>query len=269
VKCKDIIVLNNLNRKAVIRIGQRLKIPGGVQKYRITNIVKNSIVLRQALAGSSSSASLSVSGADKPETKAASKAETSQSSEQSQSQALAINNDGSQATLPKQTPTSEPVNNSTSVVNADSDSAQPQEHIGNLDTRVHSRGERYWVIVLPSESLGLYADWLSIGTTRQLRSMNKLKGRAEVDVNQRIYLPIITAEQKRQFLLARDEYHLNIQLQYFQRFKIVNTRKQRLRKGQTLWSIARKNNIPLWLLMQLNKQVQIGSIIEIPEVVVK
>ena len=45
VKCRDLIVLNKLNRKAVIRIGQRLKIPtSGREKYRPGKLAKKASI---------------------------------------------------------------------------------------------------------------------------------------------------------------------------------------------------------------------------------
>ena len=90
----------------------------------------------------------------------------------------------------------------------------------NLNTNIFEGNGRYWVTVLPSESLGLYADWLGIGTSGALRRANKLGGKADIDVYQRIYLPPLTNQQKQDFKLSRNEYHLELQLQYFQRFEI-------------------------------------------------
>jgi membrane-bound lytic murein transglycosylase D len=260
VKCRDLIALNNLGRKAVIRINQRLKIPGGVQKYRLTNIVKDSITLRQALSVGPSSTNI-IAEADTNVT---------------------IQNANQASQLPQGLVIAEPSvkqevdrSNEKPVVKATNESVdnkvnpQPQERIVNLDTTVYSRNNKHWLIVLPTESLALYSDWLGTGSTREMRRLNKLKGKAAVDVNQRVYLPIKSNEQKRQFLLARDEYHLSLQLQYFERFKLTNVKERRLRNGETLWSLARNNNIPLWLVMQFNKNPQAGSIIKIPLVTSK
>lgn len=44
VKCRDLVVLNKLNRKAVIRVGQQLKIPtSGREKYRPSKLIKHKI----------------------------------------------------------------------------------------------------------------------------------------------------------------------------------------------------------------------------------
>jgi len=260
VRCKDLISLNRLNSKAVIKIGQNLKIPGGVQKYRITNIVKASQDLREQLAAQPQSFSQS---------------ENQQENNLSVNSASDIPTENTaEALQEEQTPAV--VNNP--PVASNNTNAKPQKSTGtkqveanrdfskviNLDTSIKQKDGKMWVTVLPSESIGLYADWLGIGTTRSLRQLNSLQGRAEIDVFQKIILPTLSEQQQSQFILSRNEYHVELQLQYFQRFKVSKVVKRLMKSSETLWSIAKNNRLPMWLAMQYNANPKPGSMIQIP-----
>ena len=149
-------------------------------------------------------------------------------------------------------------------------STPPQEDkpvaskVVNLDTKIYQTNGRYWVKALPSESIGLYADWLGIGTTRKIRQLNKLSGKAQIKVFQKVFLPKFSEKTKSDFQLNRNEYHLELQLQYFQRFAVSKVIQRPAKKNETMWSIAKNNRIPMWLLMQYNPQIRAGSKVRIP-----
>ncbi len=311
VRCKDLITLNKLNRKAVVKIGQRLKIPGGVQKYRLTSIVKSSQELRQKLAvqqtqfaeQSKETVGSEVNNATVDTAQALSLEKTPaistpqpsdtpneviQStpavSNTSQTNTRSTGTNETQKALHTATASPRPnieastaaspkAEGSASIRSSSGtdkdDSLAELNQLVNLNTAIVERGGRRWVNVLPSESLGLYADWLGVGTTRQLRRLNKLGGKSVIDVFQRVYLPPMTNQQRRDFKLSRNEYHLNIQLQYFERFEIISVKKRSVKKNETMWSIAKNNRIPMWLMMQYNKEVKRGKPVRIPIVKLK
>ena len=281
VRCKDLIRLNKLNRKAVVKIGQRLKIPGGVQKYRETKIVKASQELRERLA------SQTIVSSNQPQT-----AKTSNSNLPDQSintaEALSLEKPAdadiqiprlsaikeSKHSVSGNVVTNQPQPIQTENLPANSQlaksSSPPQEDkpaaskVVNLDTNIYATNGRYWINALPSESIGLYADWLGIGTTRTLRQLNKLSGKAQIRVFQKVLLPQLSEQAKRDFQLSRNEYHLELQLQYFQRFAVSKVIQRPAKRGETMWSIAKNNRIPMWLLMQYNPQIRSGSQVRIP-----
>ncbi len=294
VRCKDVIRLNKLNRKAVVKIGQRLKIPGGVQKYRLTSIVKASQELRLQLASQTAAngqdTETSAANASEPavqndtvntaealsleqtpaittppaqvaeqERLAVATAQTTPSSNVDDKK-LVQNNTQNNINPANEVPASKPIKTEKPAAGK----SEPLNQLINLDTSIYERNSRHWVNVLPSESLGLYADWLGIGSSRVLRRMNKLGGKADIDVYQRIYLPPMTNQQKQNFKLSRNEYHLELQLQYFQRFKIAKVKKRKVRANETMWSVSKNNRIPMWLLMQYNKEIKRGKTARIP-----
>lgn len=307
VRCKDLIALNKLSRKAVIKIGQRLKIPGGVQRYRNTNIVRASQELRKQLNIEPIKTSFSAKTISKQNGQNIEEIGNKDSQlvstnefigsilEQQKIQQLQIDQQQTErAAEVKQTEIEKTdllrvsIDTNSKIKTIQSVDIQSQQvtniqavkpengkenkqkndlnSVVNLKTTISTSNGRYWIEVLPSESLGLYADWLSIGTTQTLRRLNNLKGKASVNVFQRVYLPITNQQQSADFVLNRNEYHLNIQLQYFERFQIVSIGRYQARPGDNMWSLAQKNNIPMWLLMQYNKSIQFGSKVDIPEV---
>lgn len=205
VRCRDLIVLNNLNRKALIRVGQRLKIPStGREKYKPGSLArKNSDFL--AAANSQSAPEVE----DVVETKL------------------------------------------------------------SFDTAIRQNNRGYWVSALPSETLGHYADWLGTGRSADIRRLNNLGSKASLWVGRHIQLPIKSQTQKDAFEAQRADYHEAIASQYFQRFEVVKTYDYRVRKGQTLWQIARNAGVPLWLIYNYNPGellAQAGRRIVLPEV---
>ena len=302
VRCKDLISLNKLNRKAVIKIGQRLKIPGGVQKYRLTKIVKASQELREKLASQTTPIDANSTGSvNDVRVQTESTAEALQLEQppqvvnpnpkqnplelspfptgrkatsvlngsvvqsevvNDQAKGLTESTEGNSTEITivaKSKPASNQLKN---VTPSPSDSEINK--VVNLETSIRERDGRFWVSVLPSESIGLYADWLKVGTTRSIRQLNKLRGKASINVFQRIYLPKMTQKQKSDFNLSRNEYHLELQLQYFQRFKVSKIVRRNVKANETMWSISKNNRIPMWLLMQYNQQIKQGQLVRIP-----
>ena len=291
VSCKNLILLNKLNRKAVVKIGQRLKIPGGVQKYRLTSIVKASQELRLQLASQTvASTQVEASAANEPavQNETVNTAEAlsleqtpaitapiqpneqqkqvaAQSKQPSGVDKKQLAQNDIQTNIKPSSPaqTAQPIQTKP-VDEKPSNAPSELGQVINLDTNIYEGNGRYWVNVLPSESLGLYADWLGIGSSQVLRRMNKLGGKADIDVYQRIYLPPMVNQQKQDFKLSRSEYHLELQLQYFQRFKISIVKKRKVKVNETMWSISKNNRIPMWLLMQYNKEIKRGKTVRIP-----
>ena len=316
VRCKDLISLNKLNRKAVIKIGQNLKIPGGVQKYRLTKIVKASQELREKLASQTTQIDVNSTGSvNDIRAQTESTAEVLQLEQPPQVENLKSKQNSSvssfslspfptgrktTSTLNGSVVQSEIINNQvqnglavevepstsesteskpteiTIVSKSKSNSNQVRNKtpspdldsevnkVVNLETSIRERDGRFWVSVLPSESIGLYADWLKVGTTRSIRQLNKLRGKASINVFQRIYLPKMTQKQKSDFNLSRNEYHLELQLQYFQRFKVSKIVRRNVKANETMWSISKNNRIPMWLLMQYNQKIKQGQLVRIP-----
>ncbi|MBT4838908.1 MAG: LysM peptidoglycan-binding domain-containing protein [Methylococcales bacterium] len=126
------------------------------------------------------------------------------------------------------------------------------------------------VIIQEGETLGHYADWLAIKTQR-LRQINNMKFRQPVIVSRKIKLSF-TNRSIAQFEKKRLTFHQNIQSKYFEKYKITETKKHIARRGESLWVLSNKYQLPIWLIRQYNHDtnfqlVKQGLLINIPAIV--
>jgi len=126
------------------------------------------------------------------------------------------------------------------------------------------------VTVQAAETLGHYAEWLEIKTSR-LRHLNRLKFGTPVSIGHKTLLDFskVTPETFEQRRLA---YHHTLQEEYFTAFEVIGTKSHLLRSGETLWYLAeRKYEVPVWLIRQYNPDLDFsalrsGTRMVIPEV---
>lgn len=114
----------------------------------------------------------------------------------------------------------------------------------NLDILRLSRNF-YSIKIEVEETLGHISEWSSTSLKR-IKKDNKLRS-SRVRLGQKIILEL-TPSQLMAFKKNRNEYHLSIQEDFFEEYKIVGNRKYKIRRGDTLSEILRKNSLPLWLV---------------------
>jgi membrane-bound lytic murein transglycosylase D len=128
--------------------------------------------------------------------------------------------------------------------------ADPSEYrIANDDT----------IEVQGTETLGHYADWLGIKTSR-LRQVNDLAYGRHIAIGQRIRLDTsrVTHEE---FERQRRLYHQDLQENFFSRYEIEGTHTHVTRRGDSIWVLAeREYRIPMWLLRQYNPDLDFESL---------
>ncbi|MFQ5417990.1 MAG: LysM peptidoglycan-binding domain-containing protein, partial [Myxococcota bacterium] len=126
------------------------------------------------------------------------------------------------------------------------------------------------ITVQATETLGHYAEWLEIATSR-LRRLNGMRYNTPVVIGRKIKLDFsrVTPET---FEIRRLEHHHTLQEEYFSAFEVTGTRGHVLRPGDSLWYLAlQKYQVPIWLIRQFNPDVDLGSLragtrLVIPEV---
>ena len=122
--------------------------------------------------------------------------------------------------------------------------------------------------VQPDESIGLYADWLKV-TPGSIRINNKLSKQADVHPGQEIYLDFINTEVSA-FEENRFDFHQEKQEDFFESYAVVGMTNYRVKQGDTIWDICRKEfDVPLWLLKKYNdqlnySQLELSSILQVP-----
>jgi membrane-bound lytic murein transglycosylase D len=123
--------------------------------------------------------------------------------------------------------------------------------------------------VLPEETLGHYADWLRLGTN-DLYRLNNLRSENAVRVGTRLKMEFSKVDQAR-FETRRQQFHSNLQSQYFAAWRISETTSYRIKQSDSLGGLARANDIPMWLFRQYNPgvdaaRIQVGQTVVIPKV---
>lgn len=123
--------------------------------------------------------------------------------------------------------------------------------------------------VLPEETLGHYADWLRV-SNNTLTDLNGLKSDRAVQVGSRLKLDFSKVDRAR-FEARRQQFHSNLQAQYFAAWRISETANYRIRQSDSVAGLARSNDIPMWLFRQYNPgvnpaRIQVGQTIVIPKV---
>ena len=215
VRCRDLVQLNNLGRRALIRVGQKLEIP--------------------AKAGSGTKVATT---AKKPEKVARVEKRKSE------------NNEKSKNTVSVKKPATA---NPAPVVDA---SGVYQQLIDNISVEAIAGKQNgkyiFSIVVQPEETMGHYADWLGIGSTRPIRKRNGMRNSQNLIVGKKIILPVKTDEQLRSFVDSRKGFHRTLVEQFQQHYEILGVDHYIVRNGDSMWKIAQKQELPYWVLTNLN-----------------
>lgn len=130
-------------------------------------------------------------------------------------------------------------------------------------------GSRYVTTVLPEETLGHYADWLGLGGTRKLRSLNGMSRTARLRSGSTIALPIANDDERLAFEASRFEFHQTLVDQFNQHYQVAGIEEHTVQVGDTLWKLADRYDIPYWFLRRINSNVLapvVGQTIRVPVV---
>jgi membrane-bound lytic murein transglycosylase D len=124
-------------------------------------------------------------------------------------------------------------------------------------------------IIQGAETLGHFADWLSVSPAR-LRELNHMRAGSTLTLGRRIKLDFSNVDVAR-FEERRARYHRQLQDDFFQHYKIAGQERYRLKSGESLWTLTQKTNVPVWLLRQYNPDtdfttVRIGTEIVMPKI---
>ncbi|MDX2488225.1 MAG: transglycosylase SLT domain-containing protein [Gammaproteobacteria bacterium] len=235
VSCRELIALNNLGRRALIRTGQIITIPGSP-----TKLAKKSSASTVKIAKKKPEKIVKPEAVVKPE-------ETIKPETIKRTEAVAVSEN------PRKP---EPVIKSIPNI--------PESSFGVGDDLLIQLSERkgktrYSIVVEPDESLGHYANWLGLRSASSIRKLNKLKSSRHVRMGKIIYLPVKKQAQKEQFNQQRLDYHQELQDEFRTRFKIAGVESYTVLSGDSAWSISNKQGVPLWLLKRYNPKLFSGT----------
>ncbi len=115
------------------------------------------------------------------------------------------------------------------------------------------------IIVQANETLGHYAEWLGLRTSR-LRQINGLRYGEPVALQQKLQLDFSQIRPE-DFERVRVEYHRVLQEEFFAAWEISGTTVHRVSSGDSLWILStRRFDVPVWLLRQYNPDVDLKAL---------
>jgi len=113
--------------------------------------------------------------------------------------------------------------------------------------------------VAAAETLGHYADWLSVSAAK-LRQLNKMSFAKPVLIGHKLKLDFGRVSREA-FETKRREYHVELQATYFAEHRIIGTEVYIVRRGDALWTVTQRfDQMPIWLLQQYNPDVDLADL---------
>jgi membrane-bound lytic murein transglycosylase D len=126
------------------------------------------------------------------------------------------------------------------------------------------------IVVAATETLGHYAEWLSVGAAR-LRTINHMRYGRPVLMGHKLKLEFARVSRE-DFEQKRREYHRTLQATYFAAHRISGTEVYIARHGDSLWTVTQRyEHLPVWLLQQYNpdldfSEMRAGTQIDVPRI---
>lgn len=115
------------------------------------------------------------------------------------------------------------------------------------------------ITVQPEESVELIADWLKVSAA-SLRRLNKFSATRQLHPDEHIQISLSHVSAKK-FESKRFDFHLETEEDFFNAYKIVGVSSYKVKQGDTVWEICRKKfDLPFWLLKKYNTNLNFSSL---------
>ena len=127
--------------------------------------------------------------------------------------------------------------------------------------RVYAKkGKKYAVIrVAPEETLGHYAEWLGV-TIPELRRLNHLSAGQEIQMDQRISIPLDGVGRER-FEELRYDFHREMEEDFFAAYRVDRVRRYQVKPGDNIWRLCQYEfDVPLWLIRKYNADSDVTNL---------
>ncbi len=124
--------------------------------------------------------------------------------------------------------------------------AQPSRPTGTLQVEVE-------------ETLGHFAEWAAV-RTQQIRRLNGLSFGKKLHLHQKVNIPLhrVSAQD---FEEKRYEYHKRLREDFFAVYRIGELRAYHVQRGDNLWTLGlNKFVIPMWLLKSCNPEIDFADL---------
>ena len=277
VRLKDLIVANQLDRKATIYVGQHLRIPTPEEKLLLASATVATGQDQAAPVPEHKSrptvpqkpeSPLPAAGKDKPavsgsEVLVASR-ETAAPVQLPQAEIVPP-----EELEPEDAPVSDkekPFMETELSPSGASDEilevVNPAILTGHLEVeRVAGEGRNQYGIIRveAEETLGHYADWLELPTWK-LRRLNKLRFGKSIHIDQKLKIPLRKVA-KEQFEEKRYEYHKGIEEDFFSAYRVEKLGDYKVQKGDSIWRLCLDTfELPLWIIKKYNPSVDLYNL---------
>ncbi len=226
VRVKDLILANNLDRRATIYIGQNLRIPvlgkGGA------TIAKTAPPDKVAVA-----------------------------------KVAPVTGDTVPVASPVQPAVLEsPAVPSPEAIAPVTGKTPPNIVLGHLKVEkvIQEKGDDLGVVrIEAAETLGHLAMWLEV-PTQSIRRLNRLRYGQAIAIDRPLKVPLNRVSAL-EFEGRRYEYHMGLEEDFFDSYQVSHVARYRVEPGDNLWTLCQKRfEIPMWLLRKYNPGINPGRI---------
>jgi membrane-bound lytic murein transglycosylase D len=148
----------------------------------------------------------------------------------------------------------------TTVIKEPNLSSQFDASIYDLDVTFTPQTKTAAIRIAVNETIGHFADWLDI-TATQIRILNHMGRGSTIRINQKLAIPIQDSAALEKFNTRRLEYHMALEEDFYNQYKVVDVRQHFIEKGENLWDICNgEDQIPLWLFKKYNKNLDLEQL---------
>jgi membrane-bound lytic murein transglycosylase D len=144
------------------------------------------------------------------------------------------------------------------------DAQVPSAEVVSVDVRfvrIHTHPKRPvgTIQVEVEETLGHFADWAGV-RTQEIRRLNGLPFGNKLHLHQKVKIPLRKVSAQA-FEEKRYEYHKRLQEDFFAVYRIGELRAYRVQRGDNLWTLGlNKFDIPMWLLKNCNPEIDFAAL---------
>jgi membrane-bound lytic murein transglycosylase D len=109
------------------------------------------------------------------------------------------------------------------------------------------------------ETLGHYAEWAGVRASR-IRRLNNLPFGQPLQLHKEIKIPL-NAIAAKDFETRRYDFHKRLQEDFFAAYRVGELQRYRVQAGDSYWTLCRdKFDLPLWLLRHYNAEVNLAAL---------
>lgn len=130
----------------------------------------------------------------------------------------------------------------------------------SIEKLLHENGKAMGVVrVEVEETLGHFAEWAGVRTW-QIRRLNDLVYGQTLHLHQKLKIPL-GRTPSHAFEENRYEYHKRLQEDFFNVYRIGSLVPYRIQRGDNFWTLCQtKFDIPMWLLSNCNPEVDFANL---------